>query len=191
MQTDPTDADACNIRVAAARALGQRTTSANARGFYVTEALQLEGRMLLDGRPVTVDIIREFSGTPSAEQLTAASVDENLQFVRYLVDPRKAEGKRLAFTIATEGGPRILRVELRNGVLVISDADSKATVHVDVTRRELAEFVLGKGLPAKGSGALAKLDGTLDRSHLMRAAARPPTVIEPKGKAKYNDGLEH
>jgi len=191
MQIDPTDADARKIRVTAARALGQRTTSANARGFYLTEALQLEGRMLVEGQPMTLDVIRAFVGTPSAEQLAAASMDENLQFVRYLVDPRKAEGKRLSFTIATEGDPRIRRVELRNGVLVISDADSKASVHVDVTRRELAEFVLGKRLPVKGSEALAELDGSLDRSHLMRAAARPPTVIDPKGKAKYNDGLEH
>ena len=55
-----------------------------------------------------------------------------------------------------------------------SDADSKASVHVDVTRRELAEF-----------------DGSFDRSHLLRAADRPPAVIVPKGKEKYNDGLEH
>jgi hypothetical protein len=34
---------------------------------------------------------------------------------------------------------------LRNGVLVISDADSKAAVYVDVTLRELADFVFGKG----------------------------------------------
>jgi len=191
MQLDPADAEARKVRATAARALGQRTTSANARGFYLTEALQLEGRMLVDGQPMTLDAIRAFVGTPSAEQLVAASVDENLQFVRYLVDPRKAEGKRLSFTIATEGDPRIRRVELRNGVLVISDADSRASVHVDLTRRELAAFVLGKGLPSKGSEALAELDASLDRSHLMRATAHPPTVIEPKGKAKYTDGLEH
>ena len=56
---------------------------------------------------MTLDAIRTFVGTPSIDQLTAASVDENLQFIRYLVDPRKAEGKRLAFTIAAEGDPRI------------------------------------------------------------------------------------
>jgi alkyl sulfatase BDS1-like metallo-beta-lactamase superfamily hydrolase len=191
LRLDPADADARKIRATAARALGQRTTSANARGFYITEALQMEDRMLVEGQPMTLDMIREFIGTPNVEQLAAASMDENLQFVRYLVNPRKAEGKRLAFTIATEGDPRILGVELRNGVLVISDADSKASMHVDVTRRELAEFVLGKTLPVKGNEVLAELDGSLDRSHLMGAAAHHPAVIEPKGKAKYNDGFEH
>jgi len=46
-------------------------------------------------------------------------------------------------------------------------------------------------LPIKRSEALAELDGSLDRSHRMRAAALPPTVIDLKGEAKYNDGLEH
>jgi hypothetical protein len=41
----------------------------------------------------------------------------------------------VAFTIAAGGEPRINRVELRNSVLVISDADSKAAVYVAVTRR--------------------------------------------------------
>jgi len=107
------------------------------------------------------------------------------------VDPRKAEGKRLAFTIAAAGDPRIRRVELRNSLLVISDADSKAPVHVDSTRRELAEFVLGKSLPAKGRDTLAQLDYVLDRSQLMPLAPRSPTTFERKGKVKYSDDLEH
>jgi len=191
LRLDPQDAEARRVRADSARALGQHTTSANARGFYITEALQLEGQLKVEGQPMTLDAIRMFVGTPSIDQLAAASVAENLQFVRYLVDPRKAEGKRLAFTIAAEGDPQIRRVELRNSVLVITDADSKAAAHVDVTRRELADFVVGKGVPAKGGGPLADLDRVLDRSQLMPAAMRPPTVMAPTGKAVYTDGLEH
>jgi alkyl sulfatase BDS1-like metallo-beta-lactamase superfamily hydrolase len=190
LRLDPEDAGARKARATAARALGQRTTSANARGFYITEALQLEGGMMAQGKPVTLDAVRAFAGTPSAEQLAAASVDDNLQFVRYLVDPRKAEGRRLAFTIAAEGDPRIRLVELRNGVLVISEADAKGAAHVVVTRRELADFVLGKRLPKKAGDSLAELDGSLDRSHLLSAGARPPASLEPRDKAKYPDVLE-
>jgi hypothetical protein len=43
----------------------------------------------------------------------------------------------VAFTIAAGGEPRINRVELRNSVLVISDADSRAAGYVDVTRHGL------------------------------------------------------
>lgn len=167
LRLDPTDTAARSARADAARALGQRTTSANARGFYVTEALQMEGQLLVQGQPATLDAILAFVGTPSVDQLLAASVDENLEFLRYLVDPRKAEGKRLAFTIAAEGDSQARRVELRNGVLVISPAASQASNQVDLTRRELADFVLGKGVPAKGTGPLAELDDVLDRSHLL------------------------
>ena len=93
---------------------------------------------------MTLDAIRAFVGTPTIDQLAAASLNENLQFVRFLVDPRKAEGKRLAFTIAAEGDPQIKHLELRNSVLVITNADAKAEEHVNLSRQELAEFVLGR-----------------------------------------------
>jgi alkyl sulfatase BDS1-like metallo-beta-lactamase superfamily hydrolase len=191
LQLDPQDVEARKIRATASRALGQRTTSANARGFYITEALQFEGQLLVEGRPMTLDAIRAFVGTPSIDQLTAASVDENLQFVRYLVDPRKAEGKQLAFTLAVYGDPHTRRVVLRNGVLVITEADAKAPVHADLTRRELAEFVLGTRVCAKSSNVLAELNALLDRSHLMVPSAHIPAVIDPKGKETYTGGLEH
>ena len=172
LELDPTDAEARQHRAAAARHLGQRTSSANARGWYLTEALQIEGGMQFKGHPLTLDAIRRFFGTPSAQKLVAASVDENLQFVRYLVDPRKAEAQRLTFTLAVEGDSRIRRLELRNGVLVISDADAASPTHVKLTRQELAAFVLGTR-PASAADPLSQLDRVLDRSHLM-----PPGVVE-------------
>jgi alkyl sulfatase BDS1-like metallo-beta-lactamase superfamily hydrolase len=172
LDLDPADAEARKLRAAAARALGQRTGSANARGFYLTEALQLEGGLKVQGQPMTLDAIRSFVGTPGAEQLAAASVDENLQFVRYLVDPRKAEGLRQSFTLAVEGDPRIRRVELRNSIIVISDADAAGPTHIKLTRQELAAFVLGTR-PASAADPLSQLNRVLDRSHLM-----PPGAVE-------------
>ena len=188
---DPADAAARKTRATAARALGQRTDSANARGFYITEALQMEGKLLMQGQPVTLDAIRTFLNTPRADQLARASLDQNLQFVRYLVDPRKAEGQRLVFTIAAEGDPQIRQVELRNSVLVISPVASRGARHVDVTRSELADFVLGKGAPARGGDALAELDRVLDRSRMLPATTATPALLGAKGDLKYNDGLEH
>ena len=172
LDLDANDPEARKLRAAAARQLGQRTSSANARGFYLTEALQIEGAMKVKGQPVTLDAIRRFLGTPTAQALAAASVDENLQFVRYLVDPRKAEGLRQTFTLAVEGDPRIRRLELRNGVLVITDADVAAPTHVQLTRQELAAFVLGTRSTSTAD-ALTQLDRVLDRSHLM-----PPGAVE-------------
>ncbi|MCA3635774.1 MAG: MBL fold metallo-hydrolase [Methylobacterium sp.] len=191
LKLDPTDATARQARTTAARALGQRTDSSNARGFYITEALQMEGKLLVQEQPQTMDGIRKFLSTPRAERLTAVSAEQNLQFVRYLVDPRKAEGQRLVFTLAAEGDPQIRRVELRNSVLVISNTDAKAAAHVDLTRSELANFVLGKGAPAKAGDALTELDRVLDRSRLMPPTTPIPAVLDAKGDLKYNDGLQH
>jgi alkyl sulfatase BDS1-like metallo-beta-lactamase superfamily hydrolase len=169
---DPADPAARAARATAARALGQRTDSANARGFYITEALQMEGGMQFGGQSLTLDAIRRFAGTPTAQALVAATVDENLQFVRYLVDPRKAEGQRLAMTLAVEGESRLRRIELRNGVLVISDADAASTAHVALTRQALAAFVLGTRAQSQAD-PLGRLDRVLDRSHLL-----PPGTVE-------------
>ena len=191
LKLDPADPAARKARATAARALGQRTDSANARGFYITEALQLEGKLLVQGQPATLDGIRTFINTPRADRLAATPVEQNLQFVRYLIDPRKAEGQRLVFTLAAKGDPQIWQIELRNSVLVISTAVSRAPTHVDLTRRELADFVLGKGVPAKGGGPLAELDRVMDRSRLLPSTTPTPAVLDARGDLKYNDGLEH
>ena len=186
LDLDANDAEALDLRAAAARKLGQRTSSANARGFYLTEALQIEGRMKVKEQPLTLDAIRRFLGTPTSQALVAASVDENLQFLRYLVDPRKAEAQRQLFTLVIEGDPRIRRLELRNGVLVIAEADAAASTHLALTREELAAFVLGTR-SASPADALTKLDRVLDRSHLMPAGA---VELVMKGMQAGND-LEH
>jgi alkyl sulfatase BDS1-like metallo-beta-lactamase superfamily hydrolase len=172
LELDSGDAEARKLRAAAARQLGQRASAANVRGWYLTEALQIEGGLQFKGQPLTLDAIRRFLGTPAVQALVAASVDENVQFVRYLVDPRKAEGLRQTFTLAVEGETRIRRLELRNGVLVITDADGPAPAHVRLTRQELAAFVVG-ARSTSTADALAQLDRALDRSHLM-----PPGAVE-------------
>ncbi len=172
LELDPENAEVRKLRAAAARQLGQRTSSTNARGWYLTEALQIEGGMQLKGQALTTGTIRAFLGTPSAQALMAASVAENLQFVRFLVDPRKAEDLRHTLTLAIEGESVIRQLELRNGVLVITEADKAAAMHLALTRQELAAFVLGTRPPSE-TDPLSQLDRVLDRSHLM-----PPGAVE-------------
>ena len=74
---------------------------------------------------------------------------------------------------------------------MISPSASRGARHVDVTRSELADFVLGKGASPAGGGALADLDRVLDRSRLMPATTPTPAVLDAEGDLKYNDGLEH
>jgi hypothetical protein len=128
--------------------------------------------MQFKGQPLTVEAIRRFLGTPTSQALIAASVDENLQFLRYLVDPRKAEGIRQTFTLAIEGDARIRQLALRNGVLVITDADAAAPNHLALSRQQLAAFVLGTR-PVSAEDPLIAFTRVLDRSHLM-----PPGTVE-------------
>jgi hypothetical protein len=57
-----------------------------------------------------------------------------------------------------------------------------------VTRRELADFVLGKGVPAKSGEPLAELDRLLDRSRLLPPTTPTPAVPDAKGDLKHIDG---
>ena len=54
LELDPQNADVRKIRASAARAIGQRTTSANARGWYITEALAMENKLTLGEQPLTL-----------------------------------------------------------------------------------------------------------------------------------------
>ena len=169
MQIDPSDAAARQMRATAARALGQHTTSANARGWYVNEALDLEGQLKVNGSPVTMDLLRTVLGTPSIDDLTSAPVSANLEFLRFLVDPRVAEDKDISFTLEVEGDNQLWSLHLRNGVLVISTTEVRAADHALLTRQELAELILGKGALAERGVSFAILDSCLDRSNLKTA----------------------
>lgn len=166
LQLDPADASARQVRATAARALAQRTTSANARGWYMNEALDLEGQLKVKGVPVSMNLIRSVLGTPSAEDLAAAPVAGNLEFLRFLVDPRAAEDKDIAFTLQAAGDEGIWSLHLRNGVLVTGTAQAAAASHLRLTRTELAEFILGRRTLGEGA-VFAAFDACLDRSGMM------------------------
>jgi hypothetical protein len=127
--------------------------------------------MMAGGQPVTLDAIRTFVGAPSAEQLAAATVDETLEFVRCLVDPRKCG--REATGVHHRRGGRSANPERRAAQRRARDlgGEREETRPRDVSRRILPEFVLGKRSPPM--------------------AGDPPAVLEPREEAKYPDVLEH
>jgi alkyl sulfatase BDS1-like metallo-beta-lactamase superfamily hydrolase len=163
LELDPEDADVRKIRADAARAMGQRTASANARGFYITEALAMENKLKLGDQPVTLEVARLLLGTPDVEKLMESSLEDSYQYLRYLVDPRKAEDTRLMFTVNVEGAPKLQQIELRNGVIVVTDAAQKGSTHLDVDRREWSEFIAGQRSLAGHSQKMALFESVLER----------------------------
>ena len=90
----------------AARQLGQRTSSANARGFYLTEALQVEGAMKAKGQPVTLDGIRRFLGTT----LNAIRTQIAAALIAYLLLRMAHAAQRTVLSILTFA--RLVRANL-------------------------------------------------------------------------------
>jgi len=163
LEIDENDEEARTVRAAAARALGQRTTSANARGWYITEALAMENKLKIGDQPLTLGIMRAALGTPNVETVMSAPLEDSFQYVRYLVDPKKAEDTRLAFTVSVEGGENPVRIELRNGVIIISEASKKEQTHIDVSSKEWAEFVVGQRSFADRDKTIATFESVLAR----------------------------
>ena len=163
LQHDPADSAARAARATAARALGQRTTSANARGWYITEALGMEDALTVMGRPVTIAAARAILGTPRPDELAAAGTGAMLAFLPVMVDPTRAGDLALSFTLAVAGDTAPWRVELRHGVIRAEPATAPLPDHLALSPADLAAFVLGLA-PAPAGSALAALDPALDRS---------------------------
>ena len=170
LELNPDDPAAREIRATAARAIGQRTLSANARGWYITEALAMENRLKLGDQPVTLESARLLLGTPDVSQVMAIPLEDSFQFVRYLVDPRKAEDTRLAFTISVGDSEKPSQIELRNGVAVITEDVEKGSEHLNVSQKEWAEFVVGQRSLAAMNPVFAQFESILDRSWVPEGA---------------------
>ncbi|MEM6499737.1 MAG: alkyl sulfatase dimerization domain-containing protein, partial [Pseudomonadota bacterium] len=163
LQLDPDDEAARNTRAIAARALGHRTASSNARGWYLTDALEMEGQLLALGIPVKIGQLRSLLGTPQRGELTAAGTGPNLGLLRVLIDPDLAADNRLSFTVQVDDDPDLWQVELRNGAILTEPATAELPDHVTISREDLADFILGAREPSPDT-PLGMLNGMLDRS---------------------------
>jgi hypothetical protein len=123
----------------------------------------MENKLKLGDQPVSLETARALLGTPDVEQLMVTSLEDSFQYVRYLVNPRKAEDMRLTFTIAVDDEPP-QEIELRNGVIIISTAVKKQSDHIDVTRREWSEFVAGQRSFSSRNEAVATFESVLERT---------------------------
>ncbi|MBW2437977.1 MAG: MBL fold metallo-hydrolase [Deltaproteobacteria bacterium] len=193
LEIDPDDADARKIRAASSRAMGQRTASANARGFYITEALALENKLKLGDQPVSLESARVLLGTPDVEKLMDSPLEDSLDYIRYLVDPHKAEDIRLTFTIAVDGVQNLYKIELRNGVVIVTPSGQNASDHINVTRREWSEFVAGQRSLADGSKAVALFESVLERTAVPAGAEKLDEQLDDvvDGAEYLCDGGDH
>ena len=163
LQADADNADAKVLRAEAARALGQRTTSANARGFYISEALLHEGQLAMGGQVITD--YRQLSrslGAVTAEKLTKSPLDDNVQYLRFLVDPRLAEGERAAFNLHFIDTGARYSIALRNGVIAIGESPNDGPTF-EIDKPQWDRLILGESAFAGLDPALAVVDRAIGR----------------------------
>lgn len=137
----PNDREPRRVKAAALRALGQRSTSPNARNYYLTQALELEGDVELSpGVAVGDELMDLVQSIPIENFLAAMPVN---------LDPEKAGDADLMlgfdFTDVSEG----YSLHVRNGVADLQEGFPEAPdVALRLPSRLWREIVVGRRNPA-------------------------------------------
>ena len=159
----PANADVKAVRAEAARALGQRTSSANARGWYITEALMHENKLLYGEQTVgNLQQLSQALGGLSPEKLAASPLDDNVQYLRYMIDPRLAEGKQVAFNVNFTEQSQRYAIALRNGVVAINEQPNNGP-SFNLSKDDWSELLTGKKTFSSLDPSLAALDQAIGR----------------------------
>jgi alkyl sulfatase BDS1-like metallo-beta-lactamase superfamily hydrolase len=163
LQLDGANAEAKAVRAQAARALGQRTTSANARGFYISEALLHEGKMRFGEHAVShYQQLSQALGAVTLEKLAASPLDDNVHYLRFMVDPRLAEGKRAEFNASFSNENVSYAIALRNGVVAITGQPNQGPT-IELSKDKWNQLIAGEQAFASLHASLKVFDEAIGR----------------------------
>ncbi len=164
LQLDNNNAEAKTVRAEAARALGQRTTSANARGFYISEALLHEGKVRFGEHAVThYQQLSQALGAVTPKKLAASPLNDNVQYLRFMVDPRLAEGKRAEFNANFTDEKVSYAIALRNGIVAITDQPNNGPM-IKLSKDDWSKLITGEKSFASQHPSLKAFDIAIGRS---------------------------
>jgi alkyl sulfatase BDS1-like metallo-beta-lactamase superfamily hydrolase len=163
LQLDNDNSEAKAVRAQAARALGQRTTSANARGFYISEALLHEGKIRFGEHAINhYQQMSQALGAVTPEKLAASPLNDNVQYLRFMIDPRLAEGKRAGFNANFTDEKVSYAIALRNGVIAITEQPNKGP-ELKLTKDDWSKLITGKKRFANLHASLKAFDEAIGR----------------------------
>ena len=163
LQLDKENSEVKAVRAQAARALGQRTTSANARGWYISEALLHEGKIRLGEHTVSnYQQLSQVTGAVTPKKLAASPLNDNVQYLRFMVDPRLAEGKRAKFNVNFTDENVSYAIALRNGVIAISEQPNKGP-KLKLTKDDWSQLITGEKRFAHLHASLKAFDEAIGR----------------------------
>ncbi|MGI9289693.1 MAG: alkyl sulfatase dimerization domain-containing protein, partial [Gammaproteobacteria bacterium] len=151
------------VRADAARMLGQRTTSANARGFYISEALLHEDKVAFGEQTITdYRQLNAVFGAVTADKLAKSPLDDNVQYLRFMVDSRLAEGKRVEFNVNFTDEGMSYAIALRNGVIAITEQANDGKTF-EMIKADWDALILGTESFASLDRSLGVIDTAIGR----------------------------
>jgi alkyl sulfatase BDS1-like metallo-beta-lactamase superfamily hydrolase len=163
LQLNNNNAEAKTVRVEAARALGQRTTSANARGWYISEALLHEGKIRLGEHTIShYQQLSQVTGAVTPKKLAASPLHDNVQYLRFMVDPRLAEGKRAEFNVNFTDEKASYAIALRNGIVAITNQPNKGPT-IELGKDDWSKLITGEKSFASHHASLKAFDKAIGR----------------------------
>lgn len=157
------DERARSLKARALRNMAADIINPNARNWYLTEALELEGRVDIEPRPVDDARLKFAQSFP---------IENILEMMRVSLNPAKTEGvsASMAFTFPDQSKRFLLTV--RNNVLLINPIDELPadTVEVELNARDwVALITKHDSFPAAlASGRLKVVNGVTDVSAVIR-----------------------
>ena len=136
IRIDREDWKARFLKAAALRKIGYKQTSSSLRGFYLTGALEIEGK--IDPAALQQKI---------ADQLFLAETvpsETLLNMLRYRINPERALGKHLTLGLRFPDTGEDFSLTLRNSVLqIVAEPAPNADVHLEMTRTQFDQLFEG------------------------------------------------
>jgi alkyl sulfatase BDS1-like metallo-beta-lactamase superfamily hydrolase len=140
IRIDQNDWQARYLKAAALRKIGYRQTSSSLRGFYLSGALEIEGKI----NPAAIQ------QQIAAQVFSPESVPTSTLFnmLRYRINPEKASGRQLSLGYHFSDTGENFTLRLRNGILEIQPRrDDDVDVRLEITRLQFNQLFEGKLSP--------------------------------------------
>jgi alkyl sulfatase BDS1-like metallo-beta-lactamase superfamily hydrolase len=137
IRVDTSDWQARYLKAAALRVLGYKQTSSSLRGFYLSGALEIEGKIdpLAVQRQVAAQVL---------DPTTLPTIGLFTLF-RYRINPEKASGKAISLGYAFTDTKEIFTLILRNGILeILPKRSDKVNALITMTRKQFNQVFMGQ-----------------------------------------------
>jgi alkyl sulfatase BDS1-like metallo-beta-lactamase superfamily hydrolase len=177
LKGDPQNTEAKLLKAHALRAVGQRFTAMDARHWYLTTALELEGKITVDPNAVAVT---------SPEQLASLPIDNLLEILSTKLDPVKSNGVNKTLGLNITDSDKGYTLHVRNNVLAVTDTlptnpDMSLTLDLDTYK----SIVNGtqKVMDAVEAGTVKLVGNEADLENFV-AMFDPLVVVAPVAKAE-------